>query len=554
MLALMSLIACDSQSTKPAVDQIVLDGTNIQIPLPQQLREISAIDPAAVIAVVTINGVETELQPTAPGQPGGQFSGQITAPAQSSFTVVVDFYEMFAGQRLNLARAERPVTTASGNIVLSVQNEDYDFDSFDFDNDNASNLLERQFDTNPLDSSQLPDFIEIEVFGALPLEAINAGYTNYQIEASVGAESVTADAIDGQLTHTFRVVRQDTLNVNLRLIENETGRGLVFGTQTRQVVNPPDSSMIIFDGSAYSFDADQDGDGFTDLDELISGTDLFSAPVTNQIPFTVLFEVPLEISDPNNAFAVLEINGSNVSLSRVENTYTATAMAEAASSIEIGAQINDTFQGESVVLATFNGRATPSAGETLQLEGFSLQLDADNDGVANYIELAQGSDPFNPPELQCTPVTENVFATLTDDAYVQNRRLFDNNNLQVAENTRTILIRYSHDESLGSVIAANLNLTVTTDVGDGPMSVFSVEDFEWSDNDNSVILPALGTPVGARDNDWVAGVEYSFDLNPDVISSDFTLFITQQDGNDVAFGSSDTTVPPTLQLLVERCE
>ena len=116
------------------------------------------------------------------------------------------------------------------------------------------------------------------------------------------------------------------------------------------------------------------------------------------------------------------------------------------------------------------------------------------------------------------------------------------------------MIRYSRDESLGEVTAANLNLTVTTDEGDGLLTVFSVDDFEWSDTDNSVDLPLLGAPVGSQENDWEAGIEYSFNLNPDAISSDFTLFITQTGGNDVAFGSSDTVVPPSLEIAVERCE
>ena len=437
LLALLGIAACDSQS-KPGVDQVVLDGTSIQVPLPAPLREISAIDPAAVTAIVTINGIETELQSA--GQLDGQFTGQITVPARSSFTVVIDFYENFSGLRLNLARAERAVTTTGGNTTLSLQSEDYDFNLFDFDGDNASNLLERQFNTNPLDSSQLPELVEIDVFAVLPVEATSAGFSNYQIEASVGAESVTSAASNGQLNHTFRVVRQDSLTIDVRLIESVTGQGLVIGSQTRELVNPPEFSQVVFDGTAYNFDSDQDADGFTDLDELIAGTDLLSATASNQIPFTVLFDVPSEISDPGNVFAILEINGSNVSLSRVADTYTGTSMAVAGSSVDISVQLNDTFLGDTIPLATFSGQAQPSAGETLQLEGFSLQLDTDNDGVFNYLELAQGSDPFNPPGLSCTTVSETLFATLTDDGFQQNARFFDTNSLQVAENRRTILI------------------------------------------------------------------------------------------------------------------
>ena len=67
-------------------------------------------------------------------------------------------------------------------------------------------------------------------------------------------------------------------------------------------------------------------------------------------------------------------------------------------------------------------------------------------------------------------------------------------------------------------------------------------------------MPALGAPVGSQENDWESGVEYTFDLNPDAISDDFTLFVVQTDGNDVGFGSSSSNVPPVLELVVERCE
>jgi len=53
----------------------------------------------------------------------------------------------------------------------------------------------------------------------------------------------------------------------------------------------------------------------------------------------------------------------------------------------------DTFQGTALVLATFRGQATPIPNATLQLDGFTTSIDTDGDGLLNYIELAQGTDP-----------------------------------------------------------------------------------------------------------------------------------------------------------------
>jgi len=76
--------------------------------------------------------------------------------------------------------------------------EDYDYDSFDSDGDNASNILERQSDTSPLDSGEVPDFINVDVFAELPAELVTAGFSDYQIVATVGTGTVSTDATAGE--------------------------------------------------------------------------------------------------------------------------------------------------------------------------------------------------------------------------------------------------------------------------------------------------------------------------------------------------------------------
>jgi len=313
------------------------------------------------------------------------------------------------------------------------------------------------------------------------------------------------------------------------LIESRTGQSVTIGTQTRQIVNPQAYSQVIFDGAQYNLFQDQDNDGFSNLDELIAGTDLFAAPVANQINYLITFEVPAEITNPSNAFAMLQVNGNNVNLSRVGNTYIATTTATAGAQVNIDVQVNDNYQGQVVTLATFSGDAVPTEGETLTLQGFSNLLDADNDGILNFAELAQGSNPFAAETPACTPVTENIFATLTDDAYLQNNNIF-------------------------SVIGANFSITVGSDQGDGVLSFYVVPGFEWNDNDSSLSLPNLGAPISSVDGDWDEDNRYAFGLNPEAITSDFTLFVTLENGNDVSFKSSDTTEPPTLEVALERCE
>ena len=543
LLALLILIACDSQRA-PVTDQLVLDGSNVSVPLPQRLRTASKIDPEALRGTVTINGVETELQIDATGQ----FTGQIEVPAQSEIAVQIEFTELFSGQLLTLGRAEKSLITSTDNTVLTLLPEDYDFDSFDFDGDSASNLLERQFNTNPLNSSQLPDLVEIEVIAELPVTFIAAGFDNYQIVAELGNNARVVDASVGQFRESFRVVRQEDLTVSLRLVEGVTGQELTVGELSRQV--DQDNGLVIIEGATWNLEFDQDADGLSDSDELIAGTDPLNNPLS--VPFSITFDVPVEITNIESAFALLEVDGQAIELSRLEDTYTASVTAQSGATVAIEAEIRGSHQDTSVLLANFSGETVVEENATVELEDFSTDHDTDNDGISNITELEQGTDPFD-AELQCTVVTETIFATLTEDAFVQNSQIFNDARLLVDADRRVSLIRFQYDQDAGQVTDASLNLTVGADPGTGLITVFAVSDFQWSDESQSLVVPS-GQPAGNAENLWALGLDFSFTLNPVLITDDVTLVLRQSSGNDVAFQSSATTRPPTLELTVERCE
>ena len=543
LLALLILIACDSQRA-PVTDQLVLDGSNVSVPLPQRLRTASKIDPEALRGTVTINGVETELQIDATGR----FTGQIEVPAQSEIAVQIEFTELFSGQLLTLGRAEKSLITSTDNTVLTLLPEDYDFDSFDFDGDSASNLIERQFNTNPLNSSQLPDLVEIEVIAELPVTFIAAGFDNYQIVAELGNNTRVVDASVGQFRESFRVVRQEDLTVSVRLVEGVTGQELTVGELSRQV--DQDNGLVIIEGATWNLEFDQDADGLSDSDELIAGTDPLNNPLS--VPFSITFDVPVEITNIESAFALLEVDGQAIELSRLEDTYTASVTAQSGATVAIEAEIRGSHQDTSVLLANFSGETVVEENATVELEDFSTDHDTDNDGISNITELEQGTDPFD-AELQCTVVTETIFATLTEDAFVQNSQIFNDARLLVDADRSVSLIRFQYDQDAGQVTDASLNLTVGADPGTGLITVFAVSDFQWSDESQSLVVPS-GQPAGNAENLWALGLDFSFTLNPVLITDDVTLVLRQSSGNDVAFQSSATTRPPTLELTVERCE
>ncbi len=554
MLAVIVVASCDSQQAS-LVDRVVFDGSHISLPLPGRLRNITDIDPTAVRAIATINGVETELNRNA----SGQFSAQITVPALSEFTVQIDFTELYLGQQLPLARASKTVATGAGDLSFNLVSEDYDYGSFDSDGDSASNIIERKYDTDPLDSTQSPELIVVEVFAELPSELVAANFSNYRLVARVGGEARAVDASTGQFRESITVVRQANLTVTMRLVEGVTGRGLTIGEQSQQVTDSQaglqNGALAIFNAADWNLDFDQDNDGTSDAEELIAGTDLLSgpAPGPDQIAYTVVFDVPAEITNTQTVFATLTIDGQSIDLIRTDDSYTGSATAQAGAAVVLDARVRDTYQGSAVVLATFDGEATPVANGTLDLQGFSIDIDTDDDGTPNYLELAQGTDPFSAP-LDCTPVIDTIFATLTDDAYLQDSVITNNGRLQVDTDQRPSLIRFQFDDSQTEVIEASLNLTVGNDAGDGLLTVSAVSGFDWNDQSSAFLTVPASVPAGSAENEWERGVSYRFSLDPDVISGDVTLIIQQEeDGNDVAFRSSATVAPPELELVVERC-
>ena len=552
--------ACDAP-TESSADFVEIDTDQSSTPglrlsVPQRLRSVQQIDPSDIRAVVNINGFETELLQNV----AGEFFGQIQVPAESTLPVSVEFFEMFAGQRLTLASISQTVGTGTENSSITLRQQDYDFDSFDNDGDNVSNILEREFNTDPFDITEVPELVNLEVTAIRPALAVNNGFSNYRIEVAVGSEVRSTDGADGDFSQSFTVVRQTPLRVDVSLIETQTGQQLTVGTQVRVLPDVQDQETVFFAAEGYNLQFDQDEDGAVDLAELISGSDVFSTPTGGLVPFVITFDVPEEIANPADTFATLMLNDQNIDLSRTQNTYMATAFAVAGSDANVSVLINDTIQGQVLTLANLDSSIQAVSGQTFSLQNFSLEHDADSDGIQNYLELQQGSDPFAAPvpsaPEQCTPVTETIELASSDDAFITNSdgAIFNDGRLQIEFNSRTGLIRYQYDDAEASVISATLTVGVGVDGGAGAVAINSIVGFEWSDTDDILSLPPLGPVISSLNNPWIPGSVHTFELNPTAIASDFTLAIRQlTNTEDFAFNSSTGSIPPLLELTVSRC-
>jgi len=109
------------------------------------------VDANALYVEITVNGVEATLDPTANN---GVFTGRISlAEGSTDQVVIVRWYELFKNAPLELAFAEQTITVkdeGGGEQKVEFIEKNFNYTS-DFDNDNRSNLDERNARTDPRD-------------------------------------------------------------------------------------------------------------------------------------------------------------------------------------------------------------------------------------------------------------------------------------------------------------------------------------------------------------------------------------------------------------------
>ncbi len=392
------VIGCDSRfddRSSTFSSEATMSPTNLSLPVPERIRAVSALDPASISAQATVNGVIVPMALAA----NGTYSGSLQVAAQTTFPVVIEFSEQFSGQKLILATNTQQVSVDSDSTTLNLRRADYDFDSHDDDGDSVSNIVEREQDSDPLDAGQTPDLITINIVASQPIALFNSGFNNYTIEATVGAETRVLSAAGAVFRGAFQVPQTASLNVAVEVIESVTGQRLEVASQSRAVNNPFDQQEIVFESGNYNT-PDRDGDGLTDLAELAAGTDITinnNTPVTD-LPFTINFSVPSPIQNPQTVYAELEYEGQTPGLIRNANNYTVNLTGRSGTTGQLEVEILDVFNNQPYVLASLQQSVQlTSAGQVINLSesDFNLQIDTDGDGVANYLERQQGSDPFN---------------------------------------------------------------------------------------------------------------------------------------------------------------
>lgn len=412
LLCCLMVNACDSGDTAGSVHGASISGTELSLPLPERIRSISALDPANIEATAIVNGVQISLN----ADGSGSYRGSIEVPARATFGIQIEFSERFANQKLVLATRSQQVTTGTTDQQLNVSRASYDFDSHDDDNDLASNIVEREEDTNPLDAAETPGLINVSVIARQPQLLAGSGFSSYRFEASVGQDTKVLTASGNDFRGSFNIVDSAPVTASVQMIETVTGQRFAVATQSRQLNTITNQQTIIFEAGDYAI-PDRDNDGMSDVAELIAGTDITN-PDNGSATLTTLFGVPALIVNPQNTYAELRLDGQLISLNRDENSFSVMSAVNADSAVVLDVSILDNYDGQPYQLATARKTVSinnASASVTFTESDFLFNIDNDDDGTANYLERQQGTDPFNAPEVISVSCTAETLPVTTGE-------------------------------------------------------------------------------------------------------------------------------------------
>jgi len=268
LLAALAVVpGCDSDSGTGIGNNLTSGG----ITAPSRIRESLVVDQTQVKAILTINGQQFEM----PRFGDDQFRIQIpNLPANTDFTLEVLFTETLQdGTDLRLARIQQ-ITRSSGSADLTVNlSEDQFLYDFDDDQDEISNILEREQNTDPF-------FPETEVTS-------RNVFVQYNIPQRITDPTAILDTTlildinrernrDNRLiTVLTRAPSNVEVTIEARLEQFFEGSRIIVAQATEDRAAGTADLLVVLTDQLFDFDIDNDDDGVSNFDELQAGTNPF---------------------------------------------------------------------------------------------------------------------------------------------------------------------------------------------------------------------------------------------------------------------------------------
>ncbi len=197
--------------------------------------------------------------------------------------------------------------------------------------------------------------------------------------------------------------------------------------------------------------------------------------------------------------------------------------------------------------------------------------DADNDTVCDNDDVCPNFDDT----LIGTPCDDNNPATNIDvytancicegsvgttticlepiqDAYLQGAggTRINNEELRVELANRFSYLKYDLSNIAGTIISAELNMTVGTDAGSGRIMIEKGSTNNWTEtNLSNTNKPAAAGLLGELTQSYAVNGSYTWPLNGVTLGGEFSIIATHTSGNDVSFKSKENPDVPGRPML-----
>ncbi|WP_299895589.1 glycosyl hydrolase family 28-related protein [uncultured Aquimarina sp.] len=178
-------------------------------------------------------------------------------------------------------------------------------------------------------------------------------------------------------------------------------------------------------------------------------------------------------------------------------------------------------------------------------------------GDTFYPVVLDGSDANNTggDENEEEDCNNALVLKASEDAYLQGTARYNKRELRVEDSRRVSYLKFSFPSSTKQKVkSAKLELTVSSDSGNGLIEVYQGDSNNWKETTLSTTnKPNIKTKLGSLNTLYKLKKSYQWTLSNITPGKTISLIIKQKGGNDVSFSSKENTNPPKLILELE-CE
>lgn len=166
------------------------------------------------------------------------------------------------------------------------------------------------------------------------------------------------------------------------------------------------------------------------------------------------------------------------------------------------------------------------------------------------------TDPITPEKPTSSPKAKSAvvfdsseFAPI-DDAYLQGATRYNNDLIRLQQDYRTGYLKFNLGAINGTITKVELQVRISTDSGNGTITVFNGSNSTWTENNLSTAnAPTEGANLGSL---GAAGSLHVYNLSiadPSIYSGNLSLILKHTGTNDLAYASSEnasTSIRPKL--------